>query len=257
MTVIKLGGALLDDPSVVDLVWRQVALLREAGPVMMVHGGGRQATELAARLGHTPRIVHGRRVTTDLDLDIVLWSFRGALNTSLVAAASRNGVAAAGLSGVDGPTLLVHRRPPQEVDGETVDFGWVGDVDGVDTTLLNTLLAAGVVPVVAPLGVDGAGRVYNVNADTVAVALSEALGARRLLFVTESGGLRRTADDPASHCRVCDRDLVAAGVEQGWITAGMRVKLETALSAARIIPEVAIVPPDALTEPDRGTTVRA
>jgi acetylglutamate kinase len=207
LTVVKLGGALLDDAALLADLWRQVGEMTATGqPVVVVHGGGRQATELAARLGHTPRILHGRRVTTDLDLDIARWAFRGALNTSLVAAAHREGVRAAGLSGVDGGTLRVHRRPPREVDGETVDFGWVGDVDGADATLLHVLLAAGVVPVVAPLGVDAEGLVYNVNADTVAVALAEALGADRLVFVAEAGGLRRDPRDPASRIAACDAE---------------------------------------------------
>jgi acetylglutamate kinase len=256
LTVVKLGGALLDDESLLADLWRQVGEMTATGqPVVVVHGGGRQATELAARLGHTPRILHGRRVTTELDLDIARWAFRGALNTALVAVAHREGVRAAGLSGVDGGTLRVHRRPPREVDGETVDFGWVGDVDSTDPTLLHVLLAAGVVPVVAPLGVDREGLVYNVNADTVAVALAEALGADRLVFVAEAGGLRRDPRDPASRIAACDAGLVAIGVAEGWITDGMRVKLDTALAAAASVPAVYIAPPHALARPAAGTRV--
>lgn len=254
-TVVKLGGGLLDDAGTVEVVWRQVAAL---GPgVVLVHGGGGQATALAARLGHTPRILHGRRVTTDLDLDIALWTFRGALNTALVAAAHRLGLRAVGVSGADGGTLRVRRRPPREVDGETVDFGWVGDVETADPALLHHLAAGGYVPVVAPLGVDPAGQVYNVNADTVAVALAEAAAAQRLLLVTSSGGLRRDPANSASHVPTCDAALVERGVTEGWITAGMRVKLETALAAARRVPEVRVVAPDALTDPARGTRVTA
>jgi acetylglutamate kinase len=257
MTVIKLGGAVLDDPTTVDYVWSQIATLRGAGPVLVVHGGGQQATQLAGRLGHVPRILHGRRVTTDLDLNIALWAFRGALNTALIASATRHGVPAAGLSGVDGGTLVVRRRPPREVDGEVVDFGWVGDVDHVNPALLRVLIDGGIVPVVAPLGVDVSGRIYNVNADTVAVAIAEAVDASTLLMVATSGGLRRDAEDAGSHCPECDPALVASGVAEGWITAGMRVKLETALGAARTVPNVYIVPPDALTAPQCGTRVRA
>jgi acetylglutamate kinase len=257
-TVIKLGGALLDDAATLDLVWQQVALLRQRGEdVVVVHGGGPQATRLATRLGHTPRIVHGRRVTTDLDLDIALWTFRGSLNTALVAAASRAGVRAAGVSGVDGATLQVHRRPPRQIDGESVDFGWVGDVDGVDTSLLEALLASGFVPVVAPLGIDASGEVYNVNADTVAVAIAGALSAHRLLFVAASGGLRRDQHDPATRLATCDAALLATGLAEGWITDGMRVKVETALAAAATIPNVAILPPAGIGDPASGTRVGA
>jgi acetylglutamate kinase len=258
LTVIKIGGTLLEHTQVIESLWRQVAALHDRGDqVVIVHGGGRQATELAARLGHRPRMVHGRRVTTDLDLEIVLWTFRGSLNSRLVAAAHRNGVPAAGISGVDGGTLNVHRRPPREIDGDEVDFGWVGDVDGVEPYLLRALLAGGVVPVVAPLGVDDAGVIYNVNADTVAVAIAEGLQASSLLFAAESAGLRRDAADPETHITECDQDLLDRGLREGWITDGMKVKLETALQAAQVVPSVAIVPPDALMNPTRGTWIRA
>jgi acetylglutamate kinase len=258
LTVIKIGGNLLEHPRVIDSLWHQVAELHHRGDqVVIVHGGGSQATQLASRLGHTPRMVHGRRVTTDLDLEIVLWTFRGSLNSRLVAAAHPNGVRAAGISGVDGGTLSVHRRPPREIDGAEVDFGWVGDVDGVEPDLLRALLNGGVVPVVAPLGIDDAGVIYNVNADTVAVAIAEGLRAGSLLFAAESGGLRRDAADPESHITECDQDLLHQGLREGWITDGMKVKLETALQAAQVVPSVAIVPPDALMNPTRGTWIRA
>ena len=101
---------------------------------------------------------HGRRVTSDVDLEIVQWTLRGALNMSLVAGAARHGLAAVGLSGADGGTLRVTKRPPWEIDGETVDFGWVGDVEHVDVGLVETLLSGGFVPVLSPLGLDAAGQ---------------------------------------------------------------------------------------------------
>lgn len=255
ITVVKLGGAVLNDAETVAAIWKQVAALRREGPVVLVHGGGPQATALAERLGHAPRLVHGRRVTTDLDLDIALWTYRGALNARLTAAAVAADVPAVGLSGVDGRTVRVHRRPPRKVDGETVDFGWVGDLDGVDVALLRALLAAGFVPVVAPLGVDEEGAIYNVNADTIAVALAEALGATRLRFVAESGGVFRDLADGTTRLDLCDPARLAEGIAEGWILGGMRVKLETALAAARVVEHVAIVPPDGIADLSAGTRV--
>lgn len=231
--VVKISGALLDENGAPEAFWEAVEALQASAPVVIVHGGGAQATEMARRLGHEPTIVQGRRVTTDLDLDIVQWALRGKLNTQLVAQAKRHGLTAVGLSGADGNTLQVTKRPPWTVDGATVDFGWVGDVNGVDPSLLRHLLEGTAVPIVAPLGIDADGQVYNVNADTVARALAGALGAEELLLVTATGGVRREADVPASHLATCTAETFAAGTEAGWIAGGMRVKLEVAFDALR------------------------
>jgi acetylglutamate kinase len=245
--VIKIGGAVLEGPEGLATFWQHVRHLHETTPVVIVHGGGKQATDLAHRLGHQPRIVHGRRVTGDLDLDIVTWTLRGSVNAGLVAQAVYHGLPAVGLCGADGGLLRVRKRPPWEIDGETVDFGWVGDVARVEPTLLERLLEAGFVPVVAPLGFDDGGRLYNVNADTVARALATALHAAQLFLVTESGGVRRAADDAASHLTKCTRQTYDAGLAAGWINGGMGVKLHIAFEALHAgIAEVFILAPDDL-----------
>ncbi|MBO6575136.1 MAG: acetylglutamate kinase [Rhodothermales bacterium] len=223
LTVIKIGGGVVVAQ---DALWQVVRA--RAGGTVLVHGGGPQATAMARRLGHDPVIVQGRRVTSDLDLDIVRWTMRGEINLSLVAGARRHGLPAVGISGADGATLQVTRRPPWEIDGQTVDFGWVGDVQGVDPSLLQTLISSGYLPVVAPIGIDAEGQVYNVNADTVSVAIAGALAATELLLVTETGGLLDDAGKPVERC---DRTLFQAGLDQGWIQGGMRVKVQLALEA--------------------------
>ncbi len=232
-TVIKLGGAIVGTSADLDMLWRQIAVLRAQGPVVLVHGGGPQATALAKRLGHSPRIVHGRRVTTDLDLNIVAWTIRGKLNPMLVASAVSAGLSAVGISGVDGGLLRVEKRPPWLVDGETVDFGWVGDITGVDTTIVDQLLAADYMPIVATLSADRRGQLYNVNADTTAYAIAAALGADALLLVTETGGVRRDVEDASSLLAACTRETYEEGLEMGWISDGMGVKLRVGLDALR------------------------
>ena len=254
--VVKIGGALLEAPETLDAFWEGIAGLRQQAPVVVVHGGGPQATALARRLGHEPRIVQGRRVTTELDLQILQWALRGELNLRLVAAALQHGLPAVGLAAADGGTLRVRRRPPWTIEGETVDFGFVGDVERVEPALLRHLLEGGYVPVVAPLGIDDEGQLYNVNADTVACALAEALQAHTFLLVTETGGVRRNPDDPASLLPCCDRATFEAGLRDGWIGGGMRVKLEVAFQArGRGIPEVYILAPDDLLTRSRATSV--
>lgn len=226
--VIKIGGGLVNSLS---RFWPAVLEMMAETDVILVHGGGPQATEMARRLGHEPEIVQGRRVTSDLDLDIVRWTMRGEINLSISAAAQGAGLRAVGVAGADGGLLRVSKRPAWIVDGRSVDFGWVGDVVSVEPDILHTLLRAGFLPVVAPIGIDEAGRVYNVNADTVAVAIARELGARELLLVTEAGGLRTGPGPFDKRIRSCNQKMFDEGVDAGWIKGGMRVKIQLALEA--------------------------
>jgi acetylglutamate kinase len=253
-TVVKIGGALVADSVAMAEVWSGVDALRRGGDVVVVHGGGPQATALARRLGHEPRIVAGRRVTTDVDLDVALWTMRGALNARLVAGARKAGVPAVGLSGVDGGLVTVTRRPPGEVDGETVDFGHVGDIVACDPGVLAALVGAGFVPVVAPLCADAAGGVYNVNADTVALAIADALGAGALLLVARAGGVFSDLSRSSTQLSQLDGSAFDAGVRAGWITDGMRPKLEVGFRAvASGIADVRICAPAGVADESLGT----
>jgi len=254
--VVKIGGSLIDEDEKMDVLWSALRSLRAQGAVVLVHGGGKQMSAMADRLDHSPRRVQGRRVTTDLDLEIAQWTMSGALNTQLVAQATAHDLTAVGLSGADARQVQVTKRPPWTIDGERVDFGWVGDIEAIDPSLVEQLLATGALPIVAPLGIDEDGQLYNVNADTVACALASALGAQELLFVTGTGGVRRDADDPASHLSTCDAETFAAGVEAGWIQGGMRVKIKTALDALRDgVGRAFICAPDDLASRSRATEV--
>lgn len=239
-----------------EALWPAVRSLREESPVVLVHGGGKQMTDMADRLDHSPRRVQGRRVTTDLDLEIAQWTMNGTLNTQLVAQAKAHDLTAVGLSGADASQVQVSKRPPWEINGETVDFGWVGDVESVDPSLVDSLLMQGAMPVVAPLGIDEEGQVYNVNADTVACALASALAAEQLVFVTDTGGVRRHPDDPSTRLENCTADTFEKGVEEGWIEGGMRVKIETALEAlADGVERAVICAPGDLVSQARATEV--
>ena len=255
-TVIKVSGTLLDEPDALAELWPALQTLRSEAPVVLVHGGGKQMTALAHRLGHTPERVQGRRITTDLDLKIAQWAMRGTLNTTLVSQAQQHDLTAVGVSGADAGLVCVSKRPSWDVNGRTVDFGWVGDIEHVDPSLLTGLLEQGLVPVVAPLGIDDEGQVYNVNADTVACALAEALAAKRLLYVTGAGAVRREAEDPTSRLDVCDANIAENGMADGWIEGGMRVKVETALDALDgAVDEVHICGPDDLLSRSQATEV--
>ncbi len=236
--VVKLGGDVLSDPAIRDQVAAQLALLSSLSiRLVVVHGGGPQATALSRRLGHEPRMVVGRRVTDDQALDVAKMVYAGQLNVDLLAALREHKVQPVGLSGVDADLITAHRRPPVSVvddSGQTVrvDYGHVGDIDRVDPRVLTTLMEARFVPVVASLAGDEDGGVYNVNADTVAEALAVALGAQKLIFLTGAPGVLRDRNDPSTLLTFADPDDLAGLMASGALAGGMRPKVEACIRAA-------------------------
>lgn len=236
--VVKMGGDIQADPEILDQVAGQVSLLASLGiQLVVVHGGGPQATALSRRLGTEPRMVAGRRVTDDAGLEVAKMVYAGSLNTDVVAALRENEVQAVGLTGVDGHLLTARRRPPVEVRTdlgtvETVDFGHVGDIEGADPRILVTLMQARFVPVVASLAGDDDGHVYNVNADTVAETIAVALKAQKLIFMTGAPGVLRDRDDPSSLVTFADPDDLQELMASGALAGGMRPKVESCIRAA-------------------------
>jgi acetylglutamate kinase len=236
--VVKLGGEVLSDPDVRDQVAGQLSLLSSLSiRLVVVHGGGPQATALSRRLGQEPRLVAGRRITDDAALEVAKMVYAGQLNVDLLAALREHKVQAVGLSGIDADLLTAHRRPPVSVvddDGRTVqvDYGHVGDIDRVDPRVLVTLMEARFMPVVASLAGDEDGGVYNVNADTVAEALAVALRAQKLIFLTGAPGVLRDRTDPTTLVTFADPDDLAGLMASGALAGGMRPKVEACIRAA-------------------------
>lgn len=238
--VVKLGGELLRDPAVRLHLCDQLALLHGLGMrLVVVHGGGPQLTALCARLGIPADKVAGRRVTTEAVLEAAKLAFSGPLQVDLLGGLRQLGVPAVGLSGVDAGLLQAHRRPPVAIraDGESaerlVDFGAVGDLDSVDPAVLEDLVAAGYVPVVAPLSGGPAGEVYNTNADTVAAALAGALQAEKLFFLLDVPGVLATPGDATSLLSLLDLPELDALEAEGTISGGMRPKAQATRDALR------------------------
>ncbi|HEU5303984.1 MAG TPA: acetylglutamate kinase [Gemmatimonadales bacterium] len=236
--VVKLGGDVLQEPEVLDGVAGQLALLSSLGiRLVVVHGGGPQATALSRRLGYEPRLVAGRRVTDDGALEVAKMVYAGQINIDLLAALREHRVQAVGLSGVDAELITAHRRPPVSVvddsgASEKVDFGQVGDIDRVDPRVLVTLMEARMVPVVASLAGGENSEIYNVNADTVAEAIAVALRAQKLIFLTGAPGVLRDRNDPSSLVTFADPDDLAGLMANGALSGGMRPKVEACIRAA-------------------------
>ena len=236
--VVKLGGEVLGDAKVLEHVTGQLALLSSLSiRLVVVHGGGPQATALSRRLGVEPRMVAGRRVTDDAALEVAKQVYAGQLNVDLLAALRAHRVQAVGLSGVDADLITAHRRPPVQVvddDGKTVkvDYGHVGDVDRVDPRILHTLVETRFVPVVASLAGGDDGEVFNVNADTVAESLAVAMRAQKLIFLTGAPGVLRDRNDPSTLVTFADPDDLAGLMASGVLSGGMRPKVEACIRAA-------------------------
>ena len=236
--VVKLGGDVLADTEALDRVAAQLGLLSSLSiRVVVVHGGGPQATALSRRLGQEPTIVAGRRVTDETALEVAKMVYAGSLNVNLLSALREHEMQAVGLSGVDADLLTARRRPPVKVVDDAgvtreVDYGHVGDIDRVDPRVLETLLANRFVPVIASLAGDADGNVYNVNADTVAESLAVALKAQKLLFLTGAPGVLRDRADPSSLVTFADPDDLEGLMAQGAIAGGMRPKVEACIRAA-------------------------
>jgi acetylglutamate kinase len=236
--VVKLGGDVLSEPDTLDSVAGQLALLSSLGiRIVVVHGGGPQATALSLRLGLEPRMVAGRRVTDDGALEVAKMVYAGQINVNLLAALRDHRVQAVGLSGVDAELITAHRRPPVSVvddNGATVrvDYGHVGDIDRVDPRVLVTLMDARMVPVVASLAGGEGDEIFNVNADTVAESLAVALRAQKLIFLTGAPGVLRDRSDPSTLVTFADPDDLAGLMVNGVLSGGMRPKVEACIRAA-------------------------
>ena len=231
--VVKLSGKVTEEPENMASLAEELALLHQVGiRVCVVHGGGKQLTELAEQMGVEQTIINGRRVTDDATLDMAKMIFAGKINTDILAALRRRGVPAVGLSGVDGSMVAAERRPPSDVlnretgESKRIDFGHVGDVLNIDARLLTVLLDHDYLPVVSPLGADGEGRVFNINADTIATEIAVRLEAEKLVMLSDVDGIYLRRGEQATKISRLTAAEVEALIRDGVATGGMIPKLQ-------------------------------
>jgi acetylglutamate kinase len=197
--VVKAGGGVFADAAAVRGLIEQIAILHYFGVrVVFVHGGGPQLTEVTEKLGVPTRMVQGRRVTDQGAIDATSMVLNGLINTQLLSYCREMNIDAVGVSGVDAGLVRAHKRGPVKVDGETVDYGFVGDIDAIDTSVLNKLLDNGLMPIVSPLSADENGTLLNINGDTVAAAIGAALDAEKLMLCTGAPGILSDVNDATS-----------------------------------------------------------
>ncbi len=232
LTIVKVGGAIVEDEAQLTQLLTDFTAI--PGRKLLVHGGGRKATKMAERLGIETLMVKGRRVTDGPMLEVVTMVYGGLVNKNLVARLQQQGVNALGLTGADADVIRSHKRPPVVVDGSSVDYGFVGDVDTASGETLNRLLEAGITPVMAPLTHDGQGHILNTNADTIASETAKALAPFydvTLIFSFEKKGVLSNPQDDDSVIPTITRPLFETYKADGTISGGMLPKIENALSA--------------------------
>ena len=232
--VIKLGGDVVGGPVGAAVAADVAALVGAGRRVVVVHGGGPQATTLQKALGQEPKIVGGRRITDAATLDVMKMVVAGKVNVDLCGQLMAAGVRPVGLHGASSGVVRGVKRPPRVVSGggpDPIDFGLVGDIVGFDRALLDLLAAGGYVPVLACLAADLQGQVLNVNADIVANQVASELEAAALVLVTSTPGVLRDVKDPSSRLRRLTVAEAKAAIADGTVTGGMIPKLEESMAA--------------------------
>lgn len=225
--VVKVGGGIIEQEDALSAFLDSFAQIE--GPKVLVHGGGRLATKVAESLGYETKMVEGRRVTDENMLEVVTMVYGGLANKKIVAALQAKGTNALGLSGADGNLIAAHKRPVKEVD-----YGWVGDIDAINTDLLLNLIENGIVPVVAPLSHNGEGKMLNTNADTIASTVARSLAQKQetqLILGFELDGVLRDFNDKSSVIESITPELFEQYKSEGIISDGMIPKLSNAFDA--------------------------
>jgi len=232
--VVKFSGKVTEDHDRLISLCEELALLYQVGiRICVIHGGGKQLTDLAKKMGIEQTIIEGRRVTDDDTLEMAKMIFAGKINTDILAALRHRGIEAVGLSGVDGNIVHAERRPPREVvdraTGESaqVDFGHVGDILQIDSRLLTVLLDHGYLPVISSLGADSEGKVFNINADTVASEIAVQLQAEKLVLLSDVDGIFLRTGEPETKLSRLNAAEARALIDDGSATGGMIPKLQS------------------------------
>ncbi|HYT50470.1 MAG TPA: acetylglutamate kinase [Pyrinomonadaceae bacterium] len=232
--VVKLSGKATEDHQNLISLAEELALMHQVGiRICVVHGGGKQLTELALKMGVEQTIIDGRRVTDDATLEMAKMIFAGKINTDILSALRHRRVEAVGLSGVDGNIVHAERRPPKQIlnretgEHEHVDFGHVGDVVEINTRLLAVLLDHGYLPVISSLGADAEGTVFNINADTIASEIAVRLQAEKLILLSDVDGIFLRAGEPETKLSRLTAAEAETLITDGSATGGMIPKLQS------------------------------
>ena len=232
--VVKFSGKVTEDKENLASLAEELALIHQVGiKVCVIHGGGKQLSELARKLGVAQTVIDGRRVTDDDTLELAKMIFAGKINTEILAALRQRGTSAVGLSGIDGNIVRAAKRPPKEILNqktglsETVDFGNVGDVLQINAHLLSLLLESDYMPIVSSLGADDDGHIFNINADTIAAEIAVQLKAEKLVLMSDVNGIYLDAEKPETKISRLSVARAEELINTGAASGGMIPKLQS------------------------------
>lgn len=252
LTIIKVGGKIVENPESLNSLLKDFAAVE--GKKLLVHGGGRSATQMAARLGVETKMVDGRRITDEAMLEVVTMVYGGLVNKRIVAGLQALGVNAVGLTGADMNIVLSDKRKVL-----AVDYGWVGDVKRVNAEAVATLIESGCCPVVAPLTHDGCGHMLNTNADTMAGEMAKAMAAHydvTLMFCFEKPGVLADENDDSSLIPTITPAVLDDLKRRGVVSGGMIPKLDNAIACVSAgVESVVITQADRIADPYAGTKI--
>lgn len=252
LTIIKVGGKIVENPESLNSLLKDFAAVE--GKKLLVHGGGRSATQMAARLGVETKMVDGRRITDEAMLEVVTMVYGGLVNKRIVAGLQALGIDAVGLTGADMNIVLSDKRKVS-----AVDYGWVGDVKRVNAEAVATLIESVCCPVVAPLTHDGCGHMLNTNADTMAGEMAKAMAAHydvTLMFCFEKPGVLADENDDSSLIPTITPAVLDDLKRRGVVSGGMIPKLDNAIACVSAgVESVVITQADRIADPYAGTKI--
>lgn len=227
IVVVKYGGSAMTNPELQSQVIKDLALMKEVGMLpVVVHGGGKAISGWMEKVGLEPKFHNGLRITDQAAMELTEMVLAGKVNKELVHLFVQAGAKAVGLSGKDAGLLLAGKK-----QADDVDLGFVGTIQSVQVEYVKLLLDQGYLPVIAPIGFDMEGNSLNLNADEAASGIAAALGAEKLVFLTDVDGVMKDPEDPSSLCSLLTPESAKAGMEEGWISGGMIPKVQMCLQA--------------------------
>jgi len=222
--ILKIGGEIIESTDILTKILLDIKELICLGiKIILVHGGGIQADKLSTRLGHTPEKINGRRITTEQDLEIIKMVYGGVLNLDILSLTKKIKLPAIRVSGLDGNLLDVIKRPVAEID-----FGFVGDIQKVNSQILLDLVDKNYLPIVSPLAVTNDGIIVNINADTIAIALAKSLQTEKLILFTNTDGIYDEQRKLISTLNLSEAEEL---IDNEWVKDGMLVKVHNCIDA--------------------------
>lgn len=233
IVVVKIGGSMMENDSIIKSVLNDLILMKYVGiKVVLIHGGGKQISEMLSEKGIKSEFIDGLRVTDSDSMEIVKLVLIGSINTKIVSFLNKHGDIAIGVSGNDASFIKCHKKEYKK-NGKSIDLGLVGEIDSINSSFLSNILDSGYIPVIATLGVDDEGNIYNINADTCAAEIAVSLNAKKMILLTDVDGIMEKNDKGKKLISILTVDQCIKLVESGKISSGMIPKVIACIAALK------------------------